>query len=75
MTPDTVHLIATLVRHQRGMVTAFEKWVQKQPPSPTCKELVQVISVCRHTLNTLEAQIEKFDVEMTDESSEEVVAV
>ena len=74
MTPDTVHLIATLVRHQRGMVTAFDKWVRKQPPSATCKELVQVLSVCSHTLNNLEEQIVKFDVEVKSDPSE-VVAV
>lgn len=30
MTPNTVHLLAQLVRHARGMLTAVEKWLQSQ---------------------------------------------
>jgi hypothetical protein len=31
MTPDTVHLLAQWLRHTRGMLTAFEKWLESQP--------------------------------------------
>lgn len=30
MTPATVHLVAQVIRHARGMLTAVEKWLQSQ---------------------------------------------
>ena len=30
MSPDTVHLIVNLIRHQRAMMTSIEKWIGKE---------------------------------------------
>jgi len=61
MTADTVHLIAQLIRHQRGMMTALEKWISKQPPSQTHVELVAVTTLMREVLTSYESQISKVD--------------
>jgi hypothetical protein len=63
VTPDTVHFVAQMVRHNRAMATSFEKWVRKQPPSPACREMLQILAVYRGVLTTLESQIVQFDVE------------
>lgn len=63
MTPDTLHLIATMVRNGKGIATAIEKWTQKQEPSSAVKELVQVVAVARGALTVLEGQIGQFSVD------------
>ena len=63
MTPATVHLLATLIRHNRGIVTAFEKWVAAQPASELSVEFVQVLAVQRGILSVCEQQLSQHRTE------------
>ena len=65
MTPPTLHLIASLVRHGRGMATSVEKWIRQQEPAPAMREGLQVIAVARGVLTSLEGQLAQFDVDLT----------
>lgn len=67
MSPDTIHFVAQMVRHNRAMATSFEKWVRKQPPSPACREMIQVLAVYRGVMTNVEAQIAKFEVDVIEE--------
>lgn len=69
MTPDSIHLLCQLVRHSRAIVTSFEKWVQKQPPSPACRELLQILAVYRGVLTQVEDQLSKFDADAEAKAS------
>ena len=48
MRPETVHLLAMVLRHTRGMCTAFEHWLETQstssvtPPQPASPETVPI---------------------------------
>ncbi len=66
MTPDTVHLLAQVIRHQRALATSFEKWVRTQPRSETCRELVQMIAAVRGVLDQYEQQLSKVTTEETE---------
>jgi hypothetical protein len=66
MTPDSVHLLAQLIRHSRGALTAIEKWVGKQPPGPTNLELIAVTTFCREVLTKYESQISQIDAIETE---------
>lgn len=68
MSPDSIHLVAQLIRHSRAMGTSFEKWVHKQPPSPACRELLQVLAVYRSVLTQVEDQLSKFDADQAKAS-------
>jgi hypothetical protein len=61
--PSTVHLLATLIRHNRGIVTAFEKWVAAQPASELSVEFVQVLAVQRGILSVCEQQLSQHHVD------------
>jgi hypothetical protein len=67
VTPDSIHLVAQMIRHHRAQATSLEKWTRKQPPSPTCRELLQMLAVYRGVLTNIEAQIVQFDVERVDD--------
>jgi len=67
LTPDTVHFVAQMIRHNRAMATSFEKWVRKQPASPACREMLQVLAVYRGVLMTVEEQVSKFETDRVDE--------
>ena len=56
-----------MIRHNRAMATSFEKWVRKQPASPACREMLQVLAVYRGVLMTVEEQVSKFDTDRVDE--------
>lgn len=62
VTPDTVHLIAQLIRHQRGMMTAIEKWIAKQEPCRTNLELSCVTGIMREVLDDYEAQLSAVEI-------------
>lgn len=70
MTPDTIHLLAQMIRHHRALVTSFEKWVRTQPRSETCRELVQVLAVVRGVLDGYEQQLSRYDVVVESESEQ-----
>lgn len=57
MTPDTVHLLAQFIRHERGLATALETWLRRQPASATCDELREVIGAFRGVLASYESQL------------------
>lgn len=62
MSPDTVHLIAQLIRHQRGMMTAIDKWITKQEPCRTNLELSAVTGIMRDVLDSYEAQLSAVEI-------------
>ena len=70
MTPDTLHLLATMLRHSRGIATSVEKWVRKQPPSPTCRELLQLLAEGRGVLTSFESQLTQFDIRLDADEDE-----
>lgn len=70
MTPDTLHLLASMVRHSRGMATSIEKWVQKQQPSPVCREVLQLVGIVRGVLTLVEQQIGQSDVSLDADRAE-----
>jgi hypothetical protein len=65
MTPPTLHLVASMVRHGRGIVTSVEKWIRAQEPSPAMREGLQLVAVARGVLTSLEGQLVHFDVDCT----------
>lgn len=48
MNPDTVHLLAQLIRHSRGMLTAFENWLVKQPTEESQTDSPLASRIPRH---------------------------
>jgi hypothetical protein len=63
MTPATVHLNAQLIRHGRGICTAFEKWVAAQPASVATSELRETIAAWRGMFELIELQLSMAPVE------------
>jgi hypothetical protein len=63
MTPDTVHFLAQLIRHQRGILTAFEKWAKT--PSFGRDDVLDVVYTYRRLIDSYEAQLSKV---VTDDS-------
>lgn len=61
VTPDTVHLAAQVIRHQRGIMTAIEKWIAKQPPSPANLELFSVTLLQRQILDAFESRLSQVE--------------
>jgi hypothetical protein len=39
MTPDTIHLLAQLIRHGRAALTSLEKWLQVQAQAQTKEDV------------------------------------
>ncbi len=60
MTPDTVHYLAQVIRHQRGMVTAMEKWASSQSFSP--QEVAEASRFVRRVLNAFERSLGSVEV-------------
>lgn len=67
MTPDTVTLVAQLIRHNKAMATSLETWVRKHPESQACREMVEMLTVYRGVLTTLEYQVSQFEVDLEPE--------
>ena len=63
MTPQTVHLAATLIRNVRGTATAFEKWIAYQPPSSSLDDLLSVITLGRKIVDAFERSLSQVEVE------------
>jgi len=67
MTPDTVHLGAQVIRHQRALATSFEKWIGKQQdPDVAMRELKELIQMFRSVLDSYEWQLERVGVDYED---------
>ena len=67
MTPDTVHFIAQMIRHNRAQITTFEKWLRTQRHSSTCRELFRVLDVWRNGLNAAERELEGVPIDGANE--------
>lgn len=63
MSPHTVHLIAQLIRYQRGMYTSIEKWANTLPPSQTTLELCVATTLMREVLASYEDRIVRLEPE------------
>ena len=53
MRPHTVHAVAQLVRHTRGLLTTIEKWVAATPPEALAAEIGEVLWLVRGALTDL----------------------
>ena len=54
MRPATIHLVAQLIRHLRGVVTTVEKFVAQTPPEVIVTESTEAIYRVRGVLMALE---------------------
>lgn len=59
MTPDTVHMLAQMIRHQRALATSLEKWVKSATFNR--EEALQAIWMFRGVLDSYEAQLSQVD--------------
>jgi hypothetical protein len=55
MSPETVHFLAQVIRQQRGMLTACEKWVRRQARTPEGSDLLVFVNRGREELAVFEA--------------------
>ena len=60
MTPDTVHLLAQVIRHQRGLLTALEKWVAS--PTFSANEAAEASRYLRRVMNAFERSLGSVEV-------------
>jgi hypothetical protein len=60
MTPDTVHLLAQVIRHQRALATSLEKWIKSEGFSR--EEAVLVVRTIRGVLDSYESQLSRVRV-------------
>lgn len=68
MTPDSVHLAVTLIRHRRSELTAIEKWIRSQKPaSEISRESLRLLGLYRDVLTNIETAISKAEI---DESAD-----
>ena len=64
VTPDSVHLLAQLIRHRRALLTVWEKWALKQAPCSMQREFLKIIAVERGELSDEEKRLAAIDVEI-----------
>ena len=67
MKPETVHLLAQVIRHQRGLLTAFDKWVRRQEWCWTTAEgdeFVAMIGKYRDELTRFESWLGKTEIDL-----------
>lgn len=57
MSPDTVHFLAQLIRHQRALATSVEKWVKS--PTFNREEAQAAVFMFRGVLDSYEAQLSR----------------
>jgi hypothetical protein len=55
MSPDTVHLLAQVIRHQRALLTSVEKWVAS--PTFSATEADAASRYLRRVLNAFERSL------------------
>lgn len=55
MSPYTLHYMATLIRHNRGIATATEKWIQS--PGFSKEEALAAVAFGRKILDAYERSI------------------
>jgi hypothetical protein len=60
VTPETVHFIAQVIRHQRGLATAAERWVKSAEFSRD--EALDAIYTFRRVLDSYEAQLSQVEI-------------
>lgn len=61
MQPATIHLLAQLIRHGRGICTAIDKWATAQPPSATTREIREATAAWRGVFELCEEQLSQAD--------------
>lgn len=61
MTPQTVHRIAQEIRHFRELLTADEKFLQRQEPTSLREEGFRRINFWRRSLKDAEYQLSRQD--------------
>lgn len=52
MRPETLHLIATVIRHARGMINAVEKFERTVPREDRAAEVRDVITFVREVMTS-----------------------
>lgn len=57
MRPATVHLIAQLIRHGRGICTAVEKWGRATPSEALAGEAGHLVAFARAALTRMESGV------------------
>jgi hypothetical protein len=57
VTPATVHLVAQLIRNERDLLTAIEKWIKAQDETEGMRELRQVVALRRSVAAICERQL------------------
>lgn len=55
VTPDTVHFIAQMIRHQRGIATCAEKWINS--PTFSKDEAITAMAYFRKILDAYERSL------------------
>jgi hypothetical protein len=63
MRPETVHLIATLTRHGRGMVNAIEKFERTIPREMRAGEVSQLVAFGRRLLVSVDESLQAVPIE------------
>jgi hypothetical protein len=63
VTPDTVHLLAQLIRHRRALLKVWEKWACKQEPCQMQREFLRIIEAERGELLDEEKRVSELEVE------------
>jgi hypothetical protein len=59
MRPATVHAVAQLVRHSRGLLTTVEKWIAATPPEALPEEAEQLVWIARGALTMVITTLEE----------------
>lgn len=54
MRPETVHLLATLCRHGRGLVNAVEKFERTVPREERAREVATLVAYAREAITAAE---------------------
>jgi hypothetical protein len=66
MTPQTVHLVRTLIRHARGMVNAIEKFERTVPRDERAREITTLITFGRAAMAAAEETLSDAPGALTD---------
>jgi hypothetical protein len=57
MLPNTIHFLATVIRHHRGLCTAAEKWARETPRELFSEEHSSAMAFIRETLTEIETRL------------------
>ena len=57
MRPSTVHFVAQVIRHGRGLCTAVEKWIKATPSGELATESGRLIEFARRAFTAAEREL------------------